>query len=413
MKTYTIRLLPNSDQVKQLEELSITRNLLWNKLIDIEQNEYNVNKKIVHNYELDKHITILRQDKPFNLLNSKASQRISKEVYSSYQSFFKLIKKDKLAKPPGKILDGNITKFHTIIYNQTGWVILPNNLISINKIKIPYKSHLDLTKFNIKEIRVKYINNKWLCDICVQDEIQYQDIIVQENKILAIDLGIKNLANCIDNKGNVIIIHNKSKKISNYYLKQIGKVQNKLSSKIKGSNKYNKLKLKINKLYNKKNKQIKDTLHTQSKKLLSMNYNTIVIGDLSVKKLMSTEGVNENKKGLRKSFAISNINMFLGYLTYKSYLYQTNIVKINESYTTQTNSLTGKQFSPKIELNDRIVKLSDDILIDRDLNASINILDRYLNNHLALMAEPLDKTNVFHKFNLMKEPSLMGKPIVL
>ena len=413
MKTYTIRLLPDKEQVKQLEELSFTRNLLWNNLIDIEQTEYNTNKKIVHNYELDKYITILRQNKPFNTLNSKACQRISKEIYSSYKSFFELIKKDKSAKPPNKILDENINKFHTIIYNQSGWVILPNNLMSINKIKLNYKSHLDLSNLNINEIRVKYINNKWLCDICIEECIQYKNIIEQENKVLAIDLGVKHLANCIDNKGNVIVIYNKSKKISKYYLKQIGKVQTKLSTKVKGSKEYKRLRKTVNILYNKKNKQIKDTLHTQSKQLLSMNYHTIVIGDLSVKKLMSTEGINENKKGLRKSFATSNINMFLDYLTYKSFAYTTNIVKINEAYTTQTNSLTGKQFSPKIELKDRIVKLSDNILLDRDLNASINILDRYFNNHLALMAEPLDKTNVFHRFNLMKEPSLIGKPIGL
>ena len=31
-----------------------------------------------------------------------------------------------------------------------------------------------------------------------------------------------------------------------------------------------------------------------------MNYNTIVVGDLNVKKLMNTEGINENKKWIWK-----------------------------------------------------------------------------------------------------------------
>ena len=413
MKSYTIRLFPDIEQVKQLEELSTTRNLLWNKLIDMEQTEYELNKKIIHNYSLDKTITTLRQDKPFSALNSKASQRISKEVYSSYKSFFKLIQKDKTAKPPNKIKEENITKFHTIIYNQSGWSIQPNNIIIINGIKLNYKSHLDLVKLKIKELKLKLRNNKWLCDVVIEDEILYKDIIEQENKILAIDLGLKNLANCIDNKGNVIIVRNKAQKIAKYYLKQIGMVQQKRSTKTKGSKKYKKLNKTIRNLYHKKTTQIKDTLHTQSKELLSMNYHTIVIGDLSVKRLMSTEGVNEHKAGIRKSFVKSNINMFLGFLTYKSYSYSTNIVTINEAYTTQTNSLTGKQFSPKIELTDRTVKLSDNIILDRDLNASINILDRYFNNHLALMAEPLDKTNVIEKFNLFNKPSPLGKPISL
>lgn len=410
MKTYTIRLFPNNEQIRELKELSYLRNSLWNELMDMELNEYKNTKKILHNYELDKRITILRKNTSYSKLNSKACQRISKEIYSSYKSFYELIKKDKNAKPPKKIEDINI--FHTIIFNQSGWVINTENIITINKIKFNYKSHISLNKLNIKEIRIKFINNKWLCDVCVDDEITYLNKIEQENKILAIDLGLKNLGNCIDNKGNYIIIRNKAKKISKYYLKQISKVQSKLSKKKKNSINYNKLKLVISNLYSKKNKQIKHTLHTQSKKLLCMNYKTIVIGDLSVKKLMEQE---KNKKcKISKSFHSSNINMFLTFLTYKSFIYKTDIVKINEAYTTQTNSLTGKQFSPKISLSDRTVKLNDYIEIDRDLNASINILDRYFNNHIALMTEPLDKTNVFNKFNLIKEPSLIiGKPTSL
>ena len=408
MKTYTIRLFPNKSQVEQLNELSSLRNELWNKLIDFEQESYELNKSIRHNYDLDKEITELRKNSNLSKLNSKACQRISKEVYSSYQSFFKLIQKDKTAKPPRKIED--INKFHTIVFNQSGWVVNSNELITINKIKLNYKSHLDLTKLDIKEIRIKFVNNKWLCDIVIQEGLIYENIITQENKILAIDLGLKRLGTGVDNKGNQIIITNKSKKISKYYLKQIAKVHSKLSNKNNGSRKYKKLKKTINKLYNKKNKQVKYTLHVQSKQLLNMNYKTIVIGDLSVKKLMNND---ENKyKKISKSFAMSNLNMFIELLKQKSFKYKTDILKQNEQYTTQTNSLTGKQFKDKINLSDRTVKLSDNIEIDRDLNAAINILNKYFNNHLALMAEPLDLSNVIHNFNIMNK-SLNKKPNLL
>jgi putative transposase len=408
MKTYTIRLFPNKSQVEQLNELSSLRNELWNKLIDFEQESYELNKSIRHNYDLDKEITELRKNSNLSKLNSKACQRISKEVYSSYRGFFELIKKDKTAKPPYKIED--INKFHTIVFNQSGWVVNSNELITINKIKLNYKSHLNLTKLDIKEIRIKFVNNKWLCDIVIQEELIYENTITQENKILAIDLGLKRLGTGVDNKGNQIIITNKSKKISKYYLKQIAKVHSKLSNKNNGSRKYKKLKKTINKLYNKKNKQVKYTLHVQSKQLLNMNYKTIVIGDLSVKKLMNND---ENKyKKISKSFAMSNLNMFIELLKQKSFKYKTDILKQNEQYTTQTNSLTGKQFKDKINLSDRTVKLSDNIEIDRDLNAAINILNKYFNNHLALMAEPLDLSNVIHNFNIMNK-SLNKKPNLL
>jgi len=408
MKTYTLRLLPTTEQIEQLNKLSSIRNQLWNDLILIEKNEYESNKKIVHNYELDKRITELRSATELSLLNSKACQRVSKEIYSSYQSFFKLVKKDKTARPP-KLIE-NVDDFHTIVYNQSGWVV-KDNLITINKIPLLFKLHLNISEFNIKEIRVKFVNNKWLCDICIEEQINYSEVIAQENKILAIDLGLKSLGTGVDNKGNVIVIKNKAKKISKYYLKQIAKVQTKISTKTKESREYKRLRKVVNNLYHKKNKQVKQTLHTQSKQLLSMNYQTIVIGDLSVKKLIEKE--NNKYCKVSKSFHMTNISMFVEFLKYKSFMVKTNLVKIDERHTTQTNSLTGKLFKNKIELSDRTVKLSEDIEIDRDLNSAINILERYFNNHLAQMAEPLDKTNVIRNFNVMDKPSLIGKPISL
>jgi len=134
-----------------------------------------------------------------------------------------------------------------------------------------------------------------------------------------------------------------------------------------------------------------------------MNYNTIVVGDLSVKNLMNSEGVNKNKKGIRKSFHKSNINMFLRFLGYKCQSKNINLTKIDESWTTQLNCLTGKVFKEKIELKDRQVKLTDTITIDRDLNSAINILKRWFGYHIASMNEPLHISGVLAKFNLFKE----------
>jgi len=247
----------------------------------------------------------------------------------------------------------------------------------------------------------------------VNDKNEYLDEKLIKTKVLSIDLGLKNLGTGVDNKGNVIILKNKSKKINQYFSKQINKVKSKLSKKEKGSKSFKKLNQVKKKLYSKKNSQIKQTLHIQSKKLVNMNYKTIVVGELTIKTLMSTEGVNKNKKGIRKSFNESNINMFLQFLSYKSQYKQCDLIKINERHTTQLNSLTGKMFKEKVELKDRIVKLNDNVEIDRDLNSAINIMKRYYDNHLASMTEPLDYSNVIMNFNVCNNQSLIGKPIVL
>ena len=139
-------------------------------------------------------------------------------------------------------------------------------------------------------------------------------------------------------------------------------------------------------------------LHTQSKQLMCMNYHTIILGDLSVKELIKNE--NSKRTKISKSFSQTNITMFVDFLKYKSYVYKTNVLKVDERYTTQTNCLTGNIFKEKVTLKDRVVKLADNIIIDRDLNASINIMKRYFNNHLAPMTEPLDVSNVVERINL-------------
>ena len=412
MKTYTIRLFPSQEKILQLNKLSDIRMDVWNTLIGIQQKEYEEKKKIYRKFDLINLLPELKNTiKPeWKELNAKAIQTIATEISQSYLSFFTLIKKDKTTRPPKQ---KEIGKYHTLTFNQSGWIFKGNKIV-INQIPFDYKTNLkNISELNIKEIRVKYKNNKWLCDIVVNDKNEYQDEKLIKTKVLSIDLGLKNLGTGVDNKGNVIILKNKSKKINQYFSKQIDKVKSKLSKKEKGSKSFNKLNQIKKKLYSKKNSQIKQTLHIQSKKLSNMNYKTIVVGELTIKTLMSTEGVNKNKKGIRKSFNESNINMFLKFLSYKSQNRLIDVIKIDEKYTTQLNSLTGKMFKEKVELKDRIVKLNDNVEIDRDLNSAINIMKRYYDNHLVSMTEPLDYSNVIMNFNVCNNRPLNGKPIVL
>jgi len=401
MKTYQIRLYPTKNQIDELNELSFTRSEIWNELLDIQQKSYENNKSIYNKFDLNNMLPKLKEKYPnWKKLNSKAIQTISTELFGSYRSFFNLIKKDKNARPPKKIENKD---YHTITWNQSGWIIKENNEIIINKIFFRYKSNLNIKDLNIKEIRVKHVRNKWLCDLIVNDEIKYKNDLNIKTNVLAFDLGLIKLSTGIDNKGNQIVVENKSKKINKYFQKQIGKVQEKRSKTKKGSKRNKKLRKDLNKLYHRKNEQIKQTLHIQSKKLANMNYNTIIVGDLSVKKLMEKEGTNKKKKGIRKSFHQSNINMFLQFLSYKCQSKNINLTKIDEKWTSQLNCLTGKLFDKKIELNNRKVKLSNEITIDRDLNSAINIMKRWFENHFASMNEPLDLTNVLEKYNLSKE----------
>lgn len=407
-RTHTIRLFPTKGQERQITDLSLARNTLYNVLIDIEEQSYRETGKIKTEFDLDRDITRIRKDNELvSRLNSKACQRVAKEVYSSYKSFFNLIKKDKSAKPPHK--NEMPEKFHTVVWNQTGWRFIDKNTIRLNGITLLFKGmpNVDYASMTVKEVKLKCINNKYLLDLGVENVVKERDRIVVDNKVLAIDLGIKNLVNGIDNEGNWITLPNKAKKVNQYFRKQIGEVQSKMQKCTKGSRRYNKLRRTKKKLYARKNAQVKQTLHIQGKKLANMDYKTIVVGDLSVKKLME-KGSNKLRKTSR-SFSESSIATFMEYLTYKCQARNTEVMTINEQWTTQQNCLTGKLFKDKIELYQRAVKLNDSIEIDRDLNAAINILKRYEQNHLALLTAPLDVSSVVNKYNLLTNTGFLNQ----
>ena len=399
-RTYSVRLFPTRLQIGKLEELSKTRNLLWNEIMAIEEKAFE-EKHLIGEFDLNNMLPALKEEHPeYKTLNSKACQRICKEVYSSYRSFFRLVKKDKTAKPPRKI--ENVEQFHTIAFNQSGWKFIDGNIVRLNGITLQYKGmdDVDFTTLNVKEVRLKKKNDKYMLDMMHEKQIEEPKEIKTENKVLAIDLGLKELVTGVDNLGKVIVLKNKAARIDKYFAKEIGKIKCKLSKKQKNSRSWSKLNKTKKRLYRRRNAQVRDTLHIQSRRLADMNYKTIVVGDLSVKKLMSKEGNNKEKKNVRKSFQETSIGRFMEFLTYKCLARHNEVITLSERWTTQTNCLTGKLFKEKVGLSDREVWLNETVCIDRDLNAAINIMRRYEQCHIALMTTPLDVSNVVARHNL-------------
>lgn len=409
LETHTVRLLPSTSQEQELFNLMRLRNIIWNSLISLRETVFTETGKGLSDFDLMSALPKLKQENPeLKGYNSKAAQVIARQIGGSYRSFFSLRKKGFAdAKPPQQVKE---TKWVSLTYNQSGWKFKENGKATFDKVStpIPYASKLPIHKTKLKEVRIKYKGGKWLCDIVIQQPDQYEQN--NSNKYLALDLGIKRLATGIDNDGNVIILQNKAKRISQHFEKQIAIVSSKIDKKHKGSQRRRRLQRIRRKLYARKNSQVKQTLHIQSKRIANMNYHTVILGDLSVKQLMSTEGVNANKKNVRKSFHQSAIDTFRQFLTYKC-AGNTEVIEIDERDTTQLNCLTGKRFPQKVELKDREVKLTDTITIDRDLNSSINILKRWEGFHLAALTPPLSSETllgVLEKHNLLVEKTHNG-----
>lgn len=403
MKTHGFRLFPTSEQQQELIALSAASKEIWNHFVKAQNARIAAGEATWTAFDMHK---LLTQEKKkhasWQRLNSKAGQRITSAVDFAFRSYAQLRKKDKTAQPPQPI-DIEDGRFYTLVFNQSGWSF-KNGVAVINKLPLLYKSHLPVHEMNVKELRIKLRNGKWLCDICVEDAADKPRQMTVQNKALAIDMGLSKLATGVDSNGNVIRLPNKAKKISAYYGRIIGELQSKQAVKTKHSRAWRHLQRRKRFFFDKKNAQVKDALHAQSKRLLGMDHNTIVVGDIQVKKLMEKQ-VNKNRK-VSRSFGRSSLSMFMDMLAYKAIAKNVNVVRVNEWNTTQINCLTGKLFDQKVELGNREVMLSEGLLIDRDLNSAINIYRRWHENHIAAVAPPVESflSSVLERNNLFKEP---------
>ncbi len=403
MKTHGFRLFPTPEQQQKLIALSATSKEIWNHFVRMQNARIATGESAWTAFDMHK---LLTQEKKshasWQQLNSKAGQRITSAVDFAFRSYVQLRKKDKAAQPPQPI-DIESGRFYTLVFNQSGWSF-KNGVVVINKLPLVYKSRLAVHEMSVKELRVKYRNGKWLCDICVEEAIAQPEQMTIQNKVLAIDMGLSKLATAVSSNGEVIHLPNKAKKISVYYGRIIGELQSKQATKTKYSRTWRYLQRRKRFFFNKKNSQVKDALHVQSKRLLDMDHNTIVVGDIQVKKLMEKQA-NKNRK-VSRSFGRSNLSMFMDMLQYKAIAKSVNVVRVNEWNTTQINCLTGKMFDQKVELSDRKVMLSVGLVIDRDLNSAINIYRRWHENHIAAVAPPVESflSTVLERNNLFKEP---------
>jgi putative transposase len=161
-------------------------------------------------------------------------------------------------------------------------------------------------------------------------------------------------------------------------LKKLSRLQRQLSKKIKGSNRYKNLKLRIAKLHEKIVNQKNDFLHKKSRYLVE-NYDIISAETLDL------ESMTKNKYFSKKVTDIS-YNRFLSYLKYKCEETGKMFHQVDKYYaSSKICSNCGKK-KKTLPLSQRAYTCDCGNDLDRDVNAAINLAIKgmisYLSNYI-------------------------------
>ena len=221
----------SKEEYAMLREMCQYSNNLYNvALYNIRQ--YYFKEKKFLNYEENYHVC--KENENYGLLQAGVSQQILKVADRSFKSFFSLIKKamkgeyrfQDIKIPHYREKGGlfNLILSTNAINIKDGFLTIPmsrcfSRLHDGRQIKIPFPARLEGKK--IKEVRICPIYNGRYFKIqyCYLQEEEKQNVI--PDKVLAIDIGLENLATCVTNTGTSFIMDGrKLKSINQYWNKQ-------------------------------------------------------------------------------------------------------------------------------------------------------------------------------------------------
>ena len=381
----------NNVLYKDLDNLCFLSKNLYNQALYRIRQQFFEDKSFKNYYELNKELHDENQV-DYRALPANTSQETLKLVNQNYSSFFKSLQKGiKSVRIPGYL---DKTKGRQIVvYNH---MTLPSNLLEKGIIKLPKSNIQFRTKQkNISQVRIVPKNNYIVLEVVYKASIK--ELLKDNKRYMSIDLGIDNLASCSSNVSKSFIINGKPvKSINQFYNKKKATLQSELELKNK-----KKTSKQLQNLTLKRNNKIKDYFHKASRyivnQLVNQSINTLIIGKNDGWKQETNIGKVNNQ-----NFVNIPHQMFINQLKYKCQLKGINVIEQEESYTSKV-SFFDNDFIPVYGQNDELFKSSvkrikrglyktaSGLVLNADINGSLNIMRKYLNEVCDEIISPANR----------------------
>ena len=334
------------------------------------KNKGNIVPRIPTEFDLNKSLPKLKEEYSFiSLLPNDYANAVMKNLSRGFSNFYRTFNYPKF-----KAKKSNTQSFNMYagcrIKIDGDYIILikPRGSSYTNDdLKIRFKRHKIKYEFDkVNGFTISRENNKYYISFSFYTDIKPKET----NDAVGIDLGIKDFVICSD--GTIY----ENKKFYEKSLRKLKTHQRSLSRKQKGSNNREKQKLKVSKLHKKVKNQRNDYQHKVSREL-SDKFKVICLETLKVKNMV---------KNRRLSKAIQDVSWssFIEKLSYKVTENQGYLVKIDSYFPSSKTCSNCGCVKEELKLSERTYHCNEcGFTIDRDLNASLNILNVGLNQNIV------------------------------
>jgi len=332
-------------------------------------------------------------------LPSQSAQELLHTLEGAWKSFYKLKETGGVEnpKPPKYKKD----KFN-VKYLKDGFTVLAGNRIRLAIPKqlrgylhekfdfkdtflyVDVPNHLQLEAETIKTLEFKPLpDGKY--ELIVVVEVSDREEPKLSEKFMSLDFGVNNFLTCYLYDGSSHIFSGRQLLSINRYFDKTIRYYDSISDSqqaAKGTQ-YPKQSKRVDKLYEKRRKQVKHLLHALTRSVLNLaieqGVETLILGDLTGIRKEKNWGAKTNQKFHQWPFR--KVMEFIGY---KAALAGIATVKITEEYTSQTCSvckpLPSQEYAHKPNRRYRGLYVCKDCgtVINADVNGSINISKKYL-----------------------------------
>lgn len=364
-KTFQYRLYPTKSQLRALEATLEECRWVYNETLASRKNLFEMTGVSLGLYDTQSYLPFWKaKRKSLNSVHSQVLQESQIRVDLAFKAFFRRVKSGE--EDPGYPRFKGKGRYDSFTFTQSGFSIFENSvkLSKIGEIKAIIHRPVE-GKVKTATIR-RTSTGKWF--ICFSCELPDVDKIskVGIKSSVGVDLGIKHFA--VASNGEDVIANPRAFKS---YAHRLARASRRRESKPKGSPQRNKARIVESKIHE-RIANIRKDFARKAALFLVRKFDLIALEDLDIKEMIDSNDTH----AMKRSVADVAWNQFVQFAQYKAASAGKWVVLVDPKNTTKECSRCGA-LVPK-DLSERVHRCSCGLVMDRDLNAAINILRRGL-----------------------------------
>ena len=362
-RAYKFRIYPDTKRRSEIElQLTLSKEF-YNLLLEKSISSYKDGNKKLSMATLNRFAKEIEKEKKYLQIYSQTRCEIKYRILKAYSNFFRRCKEKKQGKkvkagfPRFKSRD----RYYSIIYPQD------NGSFSINKGRLRVsrigtmriEQHRNIVG-NIKTMAIKREGKDYYAIFTAEQIINPKK--VENTNPVGIDMGLNNFIALSDGKTT------QKPKFLKKREKRIARWQRIVARRDEKSKRRQKAKGKLQKEWNDVTNQSDDFAHKLSNELVNSGYTSFAVESLHIDNMMKNHR-------LAQSIQNASWNRFMQMLSYKAESAGMKVIKVDARDTSKTCSECGNIMEMPLSMREYNCGRCG-MQLDRDINASINILNR-------------------------------------